>query len=202
MSRFIAIVLVSAALWAAPSAAAQELGPGPGSVEVTLIPVGGMFFTKAEDVSEPGFGNYDLGVALTVNLNRFFAIEGELGGALGVTQNLQFGDVTSSLKTPHLLSYTGSLVLSAPTGSAFVPYLAGGIGGLTLSKRASLDITDRANFLVGNFGGGLKWYAGRWGLRGDYRFVPVRSNDDAPAFFGQEARYGHRVYGAVILNVR
>ena len=27
------------------------------------------------------------------------------------------------------------------------------------------------------------------------------SKDDAPAFFGQQTRYGHRVYGAVILNV-
>ena len=53
-----------------------------------------------------------------------------------------------------------------------------------------------------NIGGGLKWYApnGRWGLRGDYRFIAVRSNDTAPAFFGQDTRYGHRVYGAVIIN--
>jgi len=54
----------------------------------------------------------------------------------------------------------------------------------------------------GDAGGGLKWYAnnGRWGVRGDYRFIAVRANDTAPAFFGQERRYGHRVYGAVIIN--
>ncbi len=50
-------------------------------------------------------------------------------------------------------------------------------------------------------GGGVKWYAGRWGLRGDYRFLAVRSKDDAPEFFGQETRYGHRVYGGVMLNI-
>jgi hypothetical protein len=49
--------------------------------------------------------------------------------------------------------------------------------------------------------GGLKWYAGRWGLRGDYRFIAVPSKDEASAFFGNDARYGHRVYGAVMLNV-
>ena len=69
-------------------------------------------------------------------------------------------------------------------------------------KRASLDINKTETFLTGDVGGGLKWYApnGRWGVRGDYRFIAVRSNDDAPAFFGQETRYGHRVYGAVIIN--
>ena len=25
--------------------------------------------------------------------------------------------------------------------------------------------------------------------------------DDAPSFFGQETRYGHRVYGGIVLNV-
>ena len=37
-------------------------------------------------------------------------------------------------------------------------------------------------------------------LRGDYRFVAVRSKDDAPSFFGQDTRYGHRIYGGVVIN--
>jgi hypothetical protein len=37
-------------------------------------------------------------------------------------------------------------------------------------------------------------------VRGDYRFMSVRSDDSAPVFFGQETRYGHRVYGAVVIN--
>jgi hypothetical protein len=69
-------------------------------------------------------------------------------------------------------------------------------------KRANLGINSTDTFLTGDVGGGLKWYAnnGRWGVRGDYRFIAVRANDTAPAFFGQETRYGHRVYGAVIIN--
>jgi hypothetical protein len=47
----------------------------------------------------------------------------------------------------------------------------------------------------------VKWYAGRWGLRGDYRFLAVPSKDETSPFFGNDARYGHRVYGAVMLNV-
>jgi hypothetical protein len=30
----------------------------------------------------------------------------------------------------------------------------------------------------------------------------VKSKDDAPAFFGQETRYGHRIYGGVLLNIQ
>jgi hypothetical protein len=69
-------------------------------------------------------------------------------------------------------------------------------------ERPTLGVNDSQTFLTGNVGGGLKWYApnGRWGLRGDYRYLAVRANDSAPAFFGQETRYGHRVYGAVVIN--
>jgi len=42
--------------------------------------------------------------------------------------------------------------------------------------------------------------AGAQDSGGDYRFGIVRSKDDAPAFFGQDTRYMHRVYGAVIIN--
>jgi hypothetical protein len=48
----------------------------------------------------------------------------------------------------------------------------------------------------------VKWYApnNRWGLRGDYRFQITRSKDDAPAFFGRDTRYVHRVYAGLIIN--
>jgi hypothetical protein len=82
-----------------------------------------------------------------------------------------------------------------------VPYVTGGVGGLTVFDKATLGIADRETFLTGNVGGGLKWFNGRWGLRADYRFITVRSKDDAPAFFGAETRYGHRVYGGLLLNV-
>jgi hypothetical protein len=66
-----------------------------------------------------------------------------------------------------------------------------------------LGIFDSDTFLTGNVGGGLKWYApgGRWGVRGDYRFEAVRSEDSAPEFFGNETRYSNRVYSGVVINV-
>ena len=81
-----------------------------------------------------------------------------------------------------------------------MPYITGGLGGLTMLERSGLGIDDPETFLTGNVGAGLKWFNGRWGLRGDYRFLAVRSKDDAPAFFGLENRYGHRVYGGILIN--
>jgi hypothetical protein len=178
---------------------AQETTPGPGTVEVTVIPGGATFFTGGS--SGPSFGNYNLGGALTYNINRIVGVEGEVVSSLGISQDLRFGGLSANRKSPNTLAYTGNVVLSLPTHS-FVPYVTGGIGGLTMFEKASLGVNSAETFLTGNAGGGLKWYApnGVWGLRGDYRFMATKSKDSAPAFFGQETRYGHRVYAAVIIN--
>jgi len=201
MTRWIAVLLTAVGLVGSGEVYAQEATPGPGAVQVTIIPGGATFFTEGKNASGPSFGNYDLGAGLAVNFNRYVGIEGEVSGALGISQDLQLGGATSNLKTPNLLNYSGNLVVYAPNKSSVVPYVTGGIGGLSAFERPSLGINNTETFLTGNVGGGLNWYAGRWGLRGDYRFVAVRAKDDAPDFFGQETRYGHRVYGGVILNV-
>ena len=194
-------VLVLVSVVGIGRAYAQEAGPGPGVVEVSIIPGGGIYFTEATDAGEPAFGNYDLGGAFTVNFNRYIGVEGEVSGAIGVSQDLQLGGSNLDRKSPHLLNYSGNVVFSAANRSSVVPYVTAGVGGLTMFEEADLGIDGNETFLTGNVGGGVKWYAGRWGLRGDYRFLGVQSRDDAPAFFGQETRYGHRVYGAVIFNL-
>jgi hypothetical protein len=201
MTRWIAAVLVAVGLVGARQAYAQDVVPGPGAVVVTIIPGGATFFTEGKDTKGPSFGNYDLGAGVEVHFNRYVGIEGEVSGALGIAQDLQITGRTSNLKTPNLLNYSGNLVLSAANHSSVVPYVTGGVGGLSLFDKASLGINNTETFLTGNVGGGLKWFNGRWGLRGDYRFITVRSKDDAPSFFGQETRYGHRVYGGVLVNV-
>ena len=201
MTRWIAILIAVAGLVGTSQAYAQEAAAGPGVVEVSIIPGGGVFFTEGKNTKEPSFGNYDLGGAVAVNFTRYVGVEGEVSGGLGITQSLQFGGLNTDRKTPHILNYSGNVVISAPNRSSVVPYVTGGVGGLSLFEKASLGINQTETFLTGNVGAGVKWYAGRWGLRGDYRFVGVQSKDDAPAFFGQDTRYGHRVYGAVILNV-
>jgi opacity protein-like surface antigen len=200
MTRQIAAFFTALTILGSGHAFAQEATPGPGTVEVTIIPGGGTFFTSSDN--GPSFGSYNLGGALTYNVNRFVGIEGEVGGTLGVSQNLQFGSITSKTKAPDQLNYTANLVQSAPTHSSVTPYVTGGIGGLTMFERPEVGVIGTTTLLTGNVGGGVKWYApnGRWGLRGDYRFVSVRADQSAPAFFGQETRYGHRVYGGIIIN--
>jgi Outer membrane protein beta-barrel domain len=202
MTRWIAVLLVVTAGFLGTSrASAQEISPGPGRVEISFIPAGGVFFTEETDSQQPSFGAYDLGAAFALNFNRYVGVEGEVSGALGITQDLDFGAVTLNRKTPHILNYSGNVVVNAVNRSSVVPYVTAGVGGLSMFETQSLGISDTETFLTGNVGGGVKWYAGRWGLRGDYRFVGVQSKDDAPAFFGRETRYGHRVYGAVLLNL-
>jgi len=198
---FAALITVITLGVSAPAFAQAREASGPGVVEITIIPGGGTFFTEGKDTQGPSFGNYDLGGSVTLNFNRWVGVEGEVSGALGISQSLDFSGATQTdVKTPHLLNYSGNVIVNAAKGSV-VPYVTGGIGGLSLLERSGLGINDTETFLTTNVGGGVKWYSGRWGLRGDYRFIAVQSKDDAPAFFGQETRYGHRVYGGVILNV-
>lgn len=179
----------------------ESSSSAPGTVEVTIIPGGATFFTEGKDTQGPSFGNYDLGGGVAVNFSRFVGVEGEVSGVLGIEQSLDFAGVTSDFKTPHFLNYSGNVVINGANHSSVVPYATAGIGGLSLFERADLGVNDTSTFFTSNVGGGIKWYSGRWGLRGDYRFIAVQSKDNAPAFFGQETRYGHRVYGGVILNV-
>jgi hypothetical protein len=202
MKHFITAVFTVAAVAAATPVFAQESAPGPGKVVITIIPGGATFFTEAEDNPDgPSFGNYELGGSVTVNFNRYIGVEGEVSGAIGVSQSLQLGNSSFDERSPDLLNYSGNLVVSAPNRTSVVPYLTGGVGGLTLFERRVLTVNDAETFLTGNVGGGVAWHAGRWGLRGDYRFIAVQSKDDAPSFFGQQERYGHRVYAGVLLNI-
>jgi hypothetical protein len=200
VSRTLAVVFTIASIVGGGRASAQDINPGPGTVEVTVIPGGAMYFTDHNNATP--FTNYSLGAALAYNFNRLVGVEGEVGGSLGVTQTLRMGGVsTSGLKTPDILNYTGNVIVSIPSGTSILPYAAAGIGGLSMFQRQDVGVLSTDTFLTGNVGGGVKWYAnGRWGLRGDYRFVATRSNSTASTFFGSTDRFGHRVYGAVVIN--
>lgn len=187
---------------AAGNAYAQEGSPGPGKVEVTIIPAGWRFF-QAHD-NGPGFDNYDVGGAFAYNFTRMFGVEGEVGGSFGLTQDLDLRvpNTTIHETSPNMLSYVGNVVVNMPVSSV-TPYVTGGAGGLTLYEREVVGINDSDTFFTSNVGAGVKWYApnNRWGLRGDYRLQFVNSKDDAPEFFGQASRWGQRIYGGVVLNV-
>ena len=150
----------------------------------------------------PSVIKYGFGTAVTFNVNPFVGIEGEVAAMIANTSEFSFGDLSRDIKAPHMLSYAANVVLSRSQAGYPVPYVTAGLGGLTMFERPALGVTKDETFLTGNVGGGMKWYApnNRWGLRWDYRFGATRSKDDAPAFFGREARYVHRFYVAVIIN--
>jgi hypothetical protein len=192
VSRFLlACFITIGSILAATSTSAQETATGPGTVELTFIPGGVAFFTAKEPAKS--FGSYALGGAIAVNVTATLGIEAEVGASL------EMGIIETS---PYMLSYTGNVIVHA-AGHRLVPFATGGIGGLTVYDNPALNIQTSDTRLVGNLGGGVKWFApnGRVGIRGDYRFLAVGSNDGASGFFGSNTRYAHRVYGGVIVNV-
>lgn len=200
------LAMLAVVMFAAAGAYAQERVGGAGRVEIGAFPGGGMFFTKTSNGNEPAFGNYALGGSFTVNINRFVGLEGEGGGTLGVHQAFTFnGTEYKNQRTPSMWMYQGNVVVN-PAGSdhALVPYATGGLGGLTLSRHRGapdLGISAYQNYLTGNVGGGLKYFVSpHVGFRGDYRLFIVENNDTAPAFFGTDRRYGHRVQGGLVFT--
>src|SRR5258706_6111540 len=136
MNRSIVVLIVAVALIGASRASAQEVAPGPVTLEVTVIPGGAQFFTSKN--GSPDFGNYTLGGDLAYNFNRIVGVEGEVGTSLGISQDLAFGGLTRNQKTPNILNYTGNVLVSAATGSPVVPYATGGIGGVSQVRTACL----------------------------------------------------------------
>lgn len=208
MKRIHLISAMLSLLATANYVSAQNSAAPPPVIEVTIIPGGVSYFTNATDTGEPSFTNYDTGAAVTVNLNRMIAIEGEVTGSLGRSQRLTFATFTQEAKTPNLLHYSGNVILSAPVESRVVPFFTAGIGALTVLDPGEF-VQRNDTFIAGNVGGGIKWRSGRWGLRADYRFLAVSGRETQfapnerprPDFFGKEARFAHRLFGGIVLAV-
>jgi opacity protein-like surface antigen len=169
--------------------------------EVSALLGGATFFTEGDN-KQPSFVNYALVGSATFNVNRFVGVEGEFGGNIGFDQDLDFPAGTSSVKPPHMVSYSGNVIAHlGGRDRRVVPYVTGGIGGLTVLDRLEVGVPDNTTLLTGNVGGGVKANVGQhWGVRADYRFTAVRSMDDAPVFFGIENRYGHRIAGGLVFT--
>ena len=199
------MVFVTVAALSVGTAFAQERATGAGRVEVGAFPVGGIFFGNVDEANEPNFGNYALGATFSVNANKWIGFEGEIGGGVGIRQNMTFNGATLTKQaTPHMLAYNGDVVVHVVGNDrAVAPYVVAGVGGLTLFARnevANLGIVKDETYFTGNVGGGVKWFATRHvGLRGDARFIMVKSRDEAP-FFSQENNRGVRVSAGVLLT--
>jgi opacity protein-like surface antigen len=185
----------------ATPAAAQTTGVA--KFEIGALPVGVVIFTDG-DGDAPGFANYALAGTFTFNVSKFIGIEGEFGGTVGVTQDLDFATGTVSGKPPSQISYSGNVVYHiGGVDRTLVPYVIGGAGGLRNFARAVVGVPEDTDLFVLNVGGGVKVrVSDRWGVRADYRFLTALSADGAPPFFGGSGndRFGHRLAGGLTFD--
>ena len=170
-------------------------------VNITAIPSGVVFVRQGDTALQPGFNNYVPGAAVAVKLTDRIDVEGELAWGIGRTQDLKFhSEDVGTFKSPDLFGCNGNVLVNlVPSDHMFVPYAIGGIGGMHVSTREELGIDSSENFLTGDFGGGAKVMWGPIGIRGDYRFFAVRTNNGDAPFLGDATRYGHRIYAGVVI---
>src|SRR6266542_2294954 len=138
--KWIAIPIAAVLLVGAGRAHAQEPTPGPGVVEVTIVP-GGVGFVTSKN-GAPSFGNYGFGFATTYNINRVVGVEGEIAALISTVSDLQFGDLNSHTKAPNFLNYNVNAIVTAARFGPSAVYAAGGVGGLTMFERAGLGVTN------------------------------------------------------------
>jgi hypothetical protein len=97
MTRRLGILLAALTFLAAACATAQETMPGPGSLEVTVVPVGATFLTsgngRAAAITSSAAGSPTTSIALSASRVRSAARSG--------FQSLQFGGLTGIRRTPH-----------------------------------------------------------------------------------------------------
>jgi hypothetical protein len=160
-------------------------------IDMAFYPSGHMVSTAGEAAGQPEFRSLAPAAAVAGNLSSFFAVEAEVTAALGVTQQL---NGLGRTKSPTMAGYSGNLIANLAPNATVQPYLAVGVGQMRMFKAAALDIAQPETVETANAGGGVKVMFGRWGLRGDYRFVGMSSTaENASGFFGSDVRHAHRI---------
>jgi hypothetical protein len=88
-----------------------------------MIPVilggGGTFFTAQG--TGPRFGNYDVGAGVAYNFSRWVGVEGEVGGTLGISQNLAFAPSDDEIRRSGHGRYFSEASLGIWRGGTVTP---------------------------------------------------------------------------------
>ncbi len=194
--------LIAVALVAGCAVASAQEEVGAGILEVGGG-AGGVYWVGGDDNTEVNFNDMEYHGGVTWYLNPMVAIAGEGQGGIGIAQNVVYLNrkVLHNMM-PNLVGASGN-ILVFPAGSRreFAPYVAGGVGMLTLLSRywtSVVDFNESQSFFTTNVGGGLKYFRGgdvrNWGWQGDYRLIMVNKNSDAVPFFARsKRRMGHRI---------
>jgi hypothetical protein len=170
-------------------------------IDITTIPAGALWVRSGKTSAQPSFQSYVPGAAVGVKLSQYIAVEGEAAWGIGSRQELKFdGSRDGFFKTPLLFGYSASVLVNAvPSDRMVVPYGVAGIGGMHLSSREELGILNSSNFFIGEVGAGVKVMFGKWGVRGDYRFLSLRAQEEDTSFVGPQTRFGNRIYAGVVV---
>jgi hypothetical protein len=193
MRRVTAVFLFVAGLAGTGSAYAQDSRSTEGRVVVTIIPGGATFFTEGTDLKGPSFGNYNLGGAIAGTV-RHVGLESEVSGtAASHSDRHAVGPRRPPYQLQRQPRHLGARV---ETASSRNHRRRGWSDPLREASLRSTRLRPSSPETWAVASSGIR----RWGLRGDYRFIAVQSRT-TPEFFGLETRYGHRVYGAFLVNI-
>jgi hypothetical protein len=191
-SKAIGLIVLASALIGGTTVQAQTP-----RVDVTLYPSGHLLAVEGKTAGQPGFRSNAPSAGVAVNLTSYIAIEGELNGAFGVTQNLS---ALGNVKTPSMIGFSGNLVANLAPRHMVQPYLAVGVGGMRMFARESLGVDRSENLETANAGGGVKVMFGQWGLRADYRFMGFDTvGERSSNFIGTDVRHAHRISAGFIV---
>ena len=144
MKRLIAVLFAFVGIVGTVPGVRAGSGPGPGIVAVVDHSRRRLFFTEDKDARSRASATTTWAARSRSTSIATSASRAKSPAALGIYQDLQSGGFSSDLKTPNLLNYSGNLVISAPNRSSVVPYVTGGVGGLSLFEtRRPRDQSDR-----------------------------------------------------------
>jgi opacity protein-like surface antigen len=175
MRSLITVVLFAVAalstLFAAASANASE--PPGKHVEVSVL--GGVHNYSKNDTALPdNLTGVPVVGSVSYRLTQNFAAEGEFTWFVPVKQTVDMGGGVKQDRTAqNSIAYQAGLRASLPL-SRWTPYLAAGVGGLTILSDTSPDrlpqLEESQTVFALSFGAGAQYpVSSRWGLRADFR---------------------------------
>lgn len=152
---------------------------GPKAGEFTISPmIGGHIFEGNQDpFNETGIGDMHIDDGLAFGLGLGYQFSKNLGIELMINMTNTDADISGVNPDPDINAYPVhlDLIYNLTPDSAFVPYVAAGLGSITFSNK---DVDNDTDFMM-NYGAGLKYYVtDSIAVRADVRhLVSITAND-------------------------
>lgn len=152
-------------------AVALGLALAPTALHGQTVTFGGGFggLSGAAALNQAGSAEWRLGWAATLDGTYWLHRNVGVRASAGWAQDSLRGAPLAGRGKFNKFTYDADLVLRYPrtTGSGtLTPYVLGGVGAISLHQ---LDSDDTWTKFAGNFGGGIEYSFGRWGIRAEAR---------------------------------